>query len=163
MYSTNAIQQRTALQQATFQSPYQFTGWFDMSAMQTFDTSLMTAPEQQSPRRNRVIVRQGNEYFVLPVLQVMMFYTVNKVVFCIYNNGKKSVVEGTNLNQLMEELPVQLFFRANRQTIINIQYIQSFKPVGAGRIQVNMHAEIYEPIMISQENAAEFRKWIGQE
>lgn len=164
MFLTNTNQQNglLSMQSALFQPS--FLGWLEPGVMNAFEPAhLATIDGQSAPRRNRVIVRQGTEYFVLPILQVMMFYTVNKVVFCIYNNGKKSVVEGTNLNQLMEELPSQLFFRANRQTIINIQYIQSFKPIGAGRIQVNMHADIYDPIMISQENAAEFRKWIGQE
>ncbi len=117
---------------------------------------------QPEPRRTRVIVRLGTEYFVLPVVQVMMFYTVNKIVFCITNTGKKYIVEGTHLNLLMEELPTQLFFRANRQVIINIQYIQSFKPIGSGRIQINMQLDIFQPIQVSQENASEFRKWVGQ-
>jgi DNA-binding LytR/AlgR family response regulator len=121
----------------------------------------MTAA-QPEPRRTRVIVRLGTEYFVLPVVQVMMFYTVNKIVFCITNTGKKYIVEGTHLNLLMEELPTQLFFRANRQVIINIQFIQSFKPIGSGRIQINMQLDIFQPIQVSQENASEFRKWVGQ-
>jgi DNA-binding LytR/AlgR family response regulator len=117
---------------------------------------------QPEPKRTRIIVRLGTEYFVLPALQVMMFYTVNKIVFCITNTGKKYVVEGTNLNQLMEELPPQLFFRANRQVIINIHFIQSFKPIGNGRIQINMQLDIFQPIQVSQENASEFRRWVGQ-
>jgi len=92
----------------------------------------------------------------------MMFYTVNKIVFCITSNAKKYIVEGTNLNQLLEELPSQLFFRANRQVIINIRFIQSFKPIGNGRIQINMQHDIFQPIQVSQENASEFRRWVGQ-
>ena len=118
-----------------------------------------TKPE---PKRTRVIVRLGTEYFVLSTLEVMMFYTVNKIVFCITSNAKKYIVEGTNLNQLLEELPSQLFFRANRQVIINIRFIQSFKPIGNGRIQINMQHDIFQPIQVSQENASEFRRWVGQ-
>lgn len=117
---------------------------------------------QPEPKRTRVIVRLGTEYFVLSTLEVMMFYTVNKIVFCITSNGKKYVIEGTNLNQLLEELPSQLFFRANRQVIINIHFIQSFKPIGNGRIHINMQLDISQPIQVSQENASEFRRWVGQ-
>jgi DNA-binding LytR/AlgR family response regulator len=138
-------------------------GLLDRDYISAYAPSFLTMASQlEEPKRNRVIVRLGTEYFVLPAMQVMMFYTVNKIVFCISNTGKKYVVEGTNLNQLMEELPTQLFFRANRQVIINIHYIQSFKPIGAGRIQINMQHDIYQPIQVSQENAADFRKWVGQ-
>lgn len=123
---------------------------------------MQMSAAQPEPKRTRIIVRLGTEYFVLPAVQVMMFYTVNKIVFCITNTGKKYIVEGTNLNQLMEELPHQLFFRANRQVIINIHFILSFKPIGGGRIQINMQFDIFQPIQVSQENASEFRKWVGQ-
>ena len=133
----------------------------EMLSVDTLSYVQMSATEPE-PKRTRVIVRLGSEYLVLPAPQIMMFYTVNKIVFCITNNGKKYVVEGTNLNQLIEELPKQFFFRANRQVIINIYFIQSFKPIGNGRIQINMQLDIFEPILVSQENASEFRRWVGQ-
>ncbi|MBL0882243.1 MAG: hypothetical protein IBJ16_02640, partial [Chitinophagaceae bacterium] len=70
------------------------------------------------PKRKRVVAKLGTEYIILPVSDLVVIYTVNKVVFCISNTGKKFIIEGTNLNLLMEELPEHLFFRANRQVII---------------------------------------------
>lgn len=122
---------------------------------------VMAENTDKSSKKSRIIVRYGNEYFVLPAIQIMMFFTVNKTVFCIHNNLRKYIVEGATLNYLMNQLPNQIFFRANRQVIINIQFIHSFKPFDNGRIQVNMKQDIYEPIIVSQENATEFKVWIG--
>lgn len=114
------------------------------------------------PPRKRIVAKLGTEYIILPVSDLVVIYTVNKVVFCISNTGKKFIIEGTNLNLLMEELPDHLFFRANRQVIISVQYIHSFKPVGGGKIMVSMQLDSFQPIQISQENAGEFKKWVGQ-
>ncbi|MBL0883121.1 MAG: hypothetical protein IBJ16_07235, partial [Chitinophagaceae bacterium] len=54
------------------------------------------------------------------------------------------------------------FYRSNAQVIISIQYIHSFKPVGGGKIMVNIQLDSFQPVQISQENAGEFKKWVGQ-
>lgn len=129
------------------------------------DADKMVVPFSYSshkPRKKRLIAKLGTEYIILQVSELVVIYTVNKVVFCLSNTGKKYIIEGTNLNLLMEELPEHLFFRANRQVIISVQYIHSFKPVGGGKIMVSMQLESFQPVQISQENAAEFKKWVGQ-
>ncbi len=129
------------------------------------DADKMVVPFSYSsykPKKKRIIAKLGTEYIILPVSELVVIYTVNKVVFCLSKTGKKFIIEGTNLNLLMEELPEHLFFRANRQVIISIQYIHSCKPIGGGKIMVSMQLESFQPVQISQENAAEFKKWVGQ-
>lgn len=59
------------------------------------------------------------------------------------------------------ELNPLSFFRANRQYIININYIKRFRTVEKVKVQVTMDLMIGEhSVVISQESAAAFRKWI---
>jgi DNA-binding LytR/AlgR family response regulator len=66
-----------------------------------------------------------------------------------------------NLKELEEELDKKSFFRANRKYIINIHFIKSYKSYDKIKIQVDMTIPVNEEIIISQETAIDFRKWIA--
>ena len=55
------------------------------------------------------------------------------------------------------------FFRANRQYIVNIQYIRGYKTLERVKlaVEVNCH-ESNHSIVVSQETAPYFRKWINE-
>jgi DNA-binding LytR/AlgR family response regulator len=113
-------------------------------------------------KRTRLIVKKGIENIPMLLHNISLFYTENKIVFAIDQFGKKYMVEN-NLSELEHELDETIFFRANRQYIINIDHIKSFKPHERVKLKVDMNsAELnaHSSIIISQENAQAFRKWI---
>ena len=61
-----------------------------------------------------------------------------------------------------EELDKNIFYRANRKYIINANYIKRFKPLERSKISVELTLPVNEEIIISQENSANFKKWIAQ-
>jgi DNA-binding LytR/AlgR family response regulator len=66
-----------------------------------------------------------------------------------------------NLSDLEIELDKNKFFRANRQYIVNINYIRSFKPYEKVKLQIDLSAsDINHAIIVSQETAPAFRKWV---
>ena len=71
--------------------------------------------------------------------------------------GRKS-----NLSDLEEELDRNVFYRANRKYIINANYVKRFKPLERSKISVELVLPVNEEIIISQENSASFKKWIGE-
>jgi DNA-binding LytR/AlgR family response regulator len=111
-------------------------------------------------KRTRITVRKGVEHITLRLHQVALFYTENKIVFAIDDNEKKYICDKT-LSELEEELDGQQFFRANRQCIVNIDFIKSFRPYERVKLEVKLLLEAAMPfIVISQETAQDFRKWI---
>ena len=56
----------------------------------------------------------------------------------------------------------KIFFRANRKYIVNANYITKFKSVDKSKISVDLLLPINEEIIVSQENAASFKKWISE-
>ena len=64
-------------------------------------------------------------------------------------------------NELEIELSDSIFFRANRQCIINLNYIKSFKPYEKVKLQVELTVPCQNQfIAISQKSAPDFRSWI---
>jgi DNA-binding LytR/AlgR family response regulator len=114
----------------------------------------------ESHKKNRLVVRRGVEYISLRLDDIILFYTENKLVYVIDNTGKKYIAE-KNLCELEEQLDNSRFFRANRQYIINIDFIRGFKSFDRVKLLVDLNVpELNHDIVISQENSSQFREWI---
>lgn len=117
---------------------------------------------QTDPRKkNRLVVKRGLEYISLKLDEVVLFYTENKLVYVADAAGKKYISELT-LAELEEKLDPGRFFRVNRQYIVNIDHIRGYKPFERVKLQLelNVTALHNHHIVISQENAAQFRRWM---
>lgn len=111
-------------------------------------------------RRTRLLVKRGIENIALKLDDIILFYTENKIVYVLDRFSKKYICDKT-LSDLEEELDEQVFFRANRQYIINVNFIRGFKPYDKVKLSVELNVpEINHAITISQETAPAFRKWM---
>jgi len=110
--------------------------------------------------KTRLLVQKGIENVVLRLEDIVYFYTENKIVYVVDRTGKKYLSD-YSLADLEKELNPLLFFRANRQYIINIDFIRSFRPFEKVKIKVDLNLQVLDPcIVISQETAPAFRKWM---
>lgn len=116
---------------------------------------------KREEKRNRIAVRKGTEFISVPVEDIAFFHTEHKVVFLVDKNGSRHIVDRT-LSDLEEELDRGMFFRANRKFIINIRALRKFKPLEKGKIRLELSPPPNEPVIVSQENASEFRIWAGK-
>ena len=89
------------------------------------------------------------------------FYTANEIVYAHQADGRQYVVEFT-LEQLERELDSSLFFRANRQFIINKTAVDAVEYFFNGRLLVKVHPLPQEQIIVSKAKAMDFRKWLDQ-
>jgi two-component system LytT family response regulator len=111
-------------------------------------------------KKQRLIVRKGTEHIALRLEEIVLFYTENKVVYALDNDGKKYLADH-NLSELELTLDTASFFRANRQYIININYIRSFKTYEKVKVQIDLTIpELNHYIIVSQEMAPQFREWM---
>lgn len=109
--------------------------------------------------KDRLVVKKGTNYYVMKTDEVAFIYTESRVVFLIDKTGERYIIE-KNLSELELELPDRKFFRVNRKFIVSIDAIKSFKPSFKGKIALELMHLSKAEVSISQENAAQFRKWI---
>lgn len=110
----------------------------------------------------RLLVKKGIESIPLLVQDIVIIYTENKLVYVIDKDGKKYITD-KHLGELEQELDDTLFFRANRQYIVNIGFIRSYKAYEKVKLQVDLTtSNVHHHIVISQEMASSFRKWISE-
>jgi len=114
-------------------------------------------------KKSRLVVRKGDEYLALLLDDVVFIHKTDSLVVVTDKHEKKYLSDKT-LSQLETELDPRKFFRANRQYMINIQYIRSFKAYE--KVKLEVFLKITHPdhvIIISQKTAPFFRKWIADE
>lgn len=111
-------------------------------------------------KKKRMLVRKGIENITMPLDDIVLFYTENKIVHAVDKAGRRFMVD-KNLGDLEVELDDKTFFRANRQYIVNINYIRSFKPYERVKLWVDLTLpDVDHSIIVSQETAPVFRKWL---
>lgn len=116
---------------------------------------------QHKKSRTRLLVKKGAEHVSLPYADIVLFYTEHKLVYVLDRFGKKYVCD-KNLSELECELDQEQFFRLNRQYIVNIDFIRSFRAYERVKLQVELlQQDLPHVLIVSQETAPEFRKWLA--
>lgn len=111
--------------------------------------------------KERFTVKSGTEFLSVGADETAYFVSEYKLVFLITLSGKKYSCD-KNLTQLEGELDPKRFFRVNRNYIISINSIKSFKHFSKGKLIVDINPFSKEKIFVSQEKAAQFKEWLEQ-
>ncbi len=123
---------------------------------ETAETEVLVNRE----KKQLLIVRKGSGYIALPLMQIAMFVTENKIVFAITRDGQKYMTD-KNLTKLEAVLDDHLFFRANRKFIINAFYIKGFQALDRVKLLIDMSVKpANNVIVVSQLTAPAFKKWM---
>ncbi|MCU4157270.1 LytTR family transcriptional regulator [Carboxylicivirga sp. A043] len=122
--------------------------------MHTVDISM-----RQQKYRSRLIVNKGNTFIVLPVKEIAYFHVEGNALSAI-GFDKKQYLLNTNMRLLEEELDPRIFFRSNRQFLLNIACIKRFELYFNGRLVVKTIPVSHEKIIVSRQNANKFKEWI---
>lgn len=108
----------------------------------------------------RLIVKHGNENIILSVIDIALLYVESRTVFVIDQFSRKYSFQ-KSLSEVEKDLDEKTFFRANRQVIVNIHFIKGFTISECNKLKVLLTLPCaVPPIIISQETAPVFKKWV---
>ncbi|SEN05227.1 DNA-binding response regulator, LytR/AlgR family [Mucilaginibacter gossypiicola] len=92
--------------------------------------------------------------------KITWFYTANEIVYGHTTDDRQYIMEYT-MEQLEQQLDPHLFFRANRQFIINRYAIAEVDFYFNGRLSIKVKPEPPERILISKARVPEFKSWMN--
>jgi two-component system response regulator LytT len=97
---------------------------------------------------------------LLPVeaAAISFFYTAHEIVHAYTYDDKAYVIDLT-LDILAQQLDPELFFKANRQFIVNRKAIVEVDFYFNGRLSLKLKTETPEKILVSKARVPEFKKW----
>ncbi|MFP5438506.1 MAG: LytR/AlgR family response regulator transcription factor [Bacteroidia bacterium] len=85
---------------------------------------------------SQIFIKDGEKCWLVKVIDIQLCEIVGNYTR-VYFNGNRPLIY-KSLNQVEERLPQHIFFRANRQQIINLQYIQSVDNALSGKLAALM-------------------------
>ncbi len=115
--------------------------------------------EDNSKFKKRVLTYSKNKLISIKIEQIAFINTENSITSITCLDGKK-YTSNSSLDELYNNLDNSIFFRANRQYIISVKGIEEIVKYGNNQLKIN--AKYCNPIIISKNKAAEFKKWLNQ-
>jgi len=115
---------------------------------------------QSRKYKERFTVHQGKSVAMFPQQEVVGFVK-EEIIYLLHANGKRFITDYRSLDEVEELLNPVHFFRANRQHIIQLAFVDNMRTDEWGKLTVKMRGERQEEILVSKEKAAEFRRWFG--
>ena len=115
-----------------------------------FNTPVKTSPVFISYSKDQMIP--------VPSESVVCFYTSNQTVFAM--TEQREFVINETLEEIENRLPGELFFRANRQFIIQKRFVTNAELYFNNRLVVHLCCKTAEKIIISREKSAMFKDWL---
>lgn len=110
--------------------------------------------------KNRILTYKKDELVPVLTKDIAYIFTENTITYVINFDGKKSV-SNASLDDIYSNINDTLFFRANRQFIINIAAIDKVIKYGNNQLKIVLHSNTAEDIIISKNKAAEFKQWLN--
>lgn len=128
------------------------------------DYSKYESVIQQLPVRNkeRFLIKIGEHYKSIPTSDIFCFYILERSVFLFSNSGKSYPVD-YSLDKIQQSVDPMLFYRINRNFIVNYYAIQDMITYSSNRIKIilaNWHEK--EDILVSRERVYDFKTWMDR-
>ncbi len=86
---------------------------------------------------SQIFIKDGEKCWLVKIGEVTLFEIVGNYTRVFFQDEKPLLYK--SLNQVEEKIPEQIFFRANRQQIININHIQSVVPWFNGKLKLTLN------------------------
>jgi len=117
--------------------------------------------EEKKVRAGGFTVKHGNQNLLLPFDTILGFYAEEGYTILLTKENKKYFPD-RSLDNIETILPEELFFRLNRQYILNRKVVTGFKRTGNGKIDVLINASENLPssIPVSRTKAVSFKNWL---
>jgi DNA-binding LytR/AlgR family response regulator len=112
------------------------------------------------PYKKSFLVHFREKLIPVETAKMAWFYTSRETVYAHMADGKQYVMDFT-LEQLEQQLDPQQFFRANRQFIINRNYITEVDFYFNGRLLIKINPVPPEHILVSKARVPEFKSWMN--
>ncbi|MDC6366556.1 MULTISPECIES: LytR/AlgR family response regulator transcription factor [Flavobacteriaceae] len=105
-------------------------------------TAQLEANQEQSSKTKKLVessqifIKDGESCWLVKIGNISQFEIVGNYTRVFFNGEKPLLYK--SLNQVEEKLPSETFFRANRQQIVNTNFIENVVPWFNGKLKLKM-------------------------
>lgn len=122
----------------------------------------LSNPSASSKYKEKFIVNIRNQWMPINTKDIACF-SKEMLNYIYLVNGEKYMIDYVTLEEVEELLDPRQFYRANRQFIINIEAIQSVKPVENSKLIIKLREPNHKlEVDMSRLKSPEFKKWMDR-
>lgn len=109
--------------------------------------------------KTRFTIKIGQRLKIIPIEEVVCFFSENKGTYLHTNQNRSYLIEGT-LEQLELLIDASKYFRVNRTFLVNIEMIKDIISYTNNRLKLDIQHLDSEPIIVSREKVKDFKDWL---
>jgi len=113
----------------------------------------------KNPYKATLLVDQREKIIPLPAKDIAFFYLDNTLIN-IFTLHHQHYYISTSLDELERSLDPDLFYRANRQFIVNRNAITDVERFFSRKLVLHLHIKPPETLLISKAKASDFLRWL---
>ncbi len=120
--------------------------------------------EEKKVRSEGFLTRSGKQQINIPFAEAAGIYVEGDYAILVTTAGRKHLLD-QSLDRVEESLPEEMFFRINRQYILNRNMIRGFVRAENSKINILVKASDYLPdsMQMSRTRAPAFKTWFRSE
>ena len=107
--------------------------------------------------KERFAVHIGRSVALISLADIAAFMK-EEIIYLLTTEGKKHITDYRSLDEIEELVDPSIFYRANRQCLVHLPAIESYRADHTSKLQLKLRS-FKDEITISKEKAAEFRDW----
>ncbi len=115
--------------------------------------------QMNSRYKTRFFVKVGIRFKSVPVENICCFFVQERNTFMKTGEGKNYDLDDS-LDQLQKRVSPDLFFRINRNYLVNINFIDEIVSYSANRLKLKIKNE--EDLIVSRDKVADFKRWMDR-
>lgn len=131
------------------------------ASVQELMQALQNPQPVSSLYKEKFIVSVRNNWIPISTKDIACFVREN-LNYLFTFNGDKYILDYTTLEEVEELLDPKVFYRANRQSIVHIDAIQSVKPHENQKLTLTLKSPLKMEQDVSREKAPGFKKWFDR-
>lgn len=112
--------------------------------------------------KSRILVKAGNKIQLKPVDEIAYFSADGKEVYLIPKGGTRRYLIDHTLDELINLLNPETFFRISRKFIVNIDSIIEIRGMISRKLEVGLTHQTDSVLHVSRERTQDFRKWLDR-
>lgn len=129
--------------------------------IESLESAINALSQNKKEYRKRFLINQGEDYFTLNTKDIAYIYSSNKISFAKTFDNKEHILD-YSLENLEQQLDPDMFYRANRKTIINIDSIIKIRTYFNGKLKVKTNPPYFEDLIVSRDKAKHFKLWLNK-
>jgi len=141
-----------------------FNKFKDLNTKQNIDIealkSLISEKQEQSYKK-RFMIKVGDKIRSITSEEINAFYSLQKGTYLLTNSGRNYVVD-YSLEEVIQLLNPNQFFKINRKVIVNIFSIKEIISHSNSRLKLVIPYLELDEVIVAREKVNEFKKWIDQ-